>query len=101
VLRYVCLLFLFTWRTGFLFSAYSFGGGAGVYGDSDEVAQIQIKHFVETNKYRYPMVLMGEGQDYKLVMDNNELAACNGNALQLVQKLREKGAFSSPSTSSL
>jgi hypothetical protein len=59
-----------------------------------------MKKFVEINKYWYPMVLMGEGQDYKLVMDNNELAACDGNALQLVQKLREKGAFGSPSTSS-
>jgi len=47
------------------------------------------------------MVLMGEGQDYKLVMDNNELTACNGNALQFVQKLRENGAFGSSSTSSL
>lgn len=46
------------------------------------------------------MVLMGEGKDYKLVMDNNELAACDGNVLQLVQKLREKGAFGSPSISS-
>jgi len=55
---------------------------------------------VESNKYRYPMVLMGEGKDYKLVMDNNELAACDGNVLQLVQKLREKGAFGSPSISS-
>jgi hypothetical protein len=60
-----------------------------------------MKKFVEINKYRYPMVLMGEGKDYKLVMDNNELAACDGNALQLVQKLREKGAFGSPTTSSL
>ncbi len=60
-----------------------------------------MNQFVETNKYRYPVVLMGEGQDYKLVMDNHELAACNGNALQFVQKLREKGAFGSPSTSAL
>jgi len=59
-----------------------------------------MKKFVETKKYRYPVVLLGERQDYKLVIDNNELAACDGNALQLVQKLREKGAFGSPSTSS-
>lgn len=72
-----------------------------MYGGTDKMAGIQIKRFVETNEYRYPMVLMGEGQDYKLVMDNNELVACNGNALQLVQKLREKGAFGSPSTTSL
>lgn len=56
---------------------------------------------METNAYRYPMVLMGEGQDYKLVMDNNELGACNGSALQFVQKLREKGAFGSASTTLL
>jgi len=60
-----------------------------------------MKQFVEANKYRYPMVLLGEGQGYKLVMDNNELAGCNGNALQFVQKLREKGAFVSTPTSSL
>ncbi len=72
-----------------------------MYGDTDETVEVQLKRFVETNKYRYPVVLMGEGQDYKLVMDNNELAGCNGNALQFVQKLGEKGAFVSAPTSSL
>jgi len=47
------------------------------------------------------MVLMGEGQDYKLVMNNSELTACNGNALQFVQKLRDNGVFGSPPSSSL
>ena len=56
---------------------------------------------MEENKYQYPMVLMGEGEEgYKLVMDHEELAACNGNAQQFVLKLREKGVFGATTTGS-
>lgn len=60
----------------------------------------KIKEFLAAHKYRYPMVLMGEegGHEYKLVMDHDELAACNGNAQQFVVKLREKGVFGATST---
>ncbi|KAL8918389.1 MAG: hypothetical protein Q9172_005448 [Xanthocarpia lactea] len=66
----------------------------------DEVGG-EVREYVESNKYRYPMVLMGEaagGQGYKLVMDHEELAACNGNAQQFVLKLREKGVFGAGAT---
>ncbi len=56
---------------------------------------------MEENKYQYPMVLMGEGaggQGYKMVMDHEELAACDGNAQQFVLKLREKGVFRAGAT---
>ncbi|KAL8856969.1 MAG: hypothetical protein Q9178_006464 [Gyalolechia marmorata] len=66
----------------------------------DEVGG-EVREFVEENKYQYPMVLMGEeagGEGYKLVMDHEELAACNGNAQQFVLKLREKGVFGATAT---
>ena len=44
------------------------------------------------------MVLLNEGTDFKLVMDSNELAACNGNAQAFVQKVQEKGAFANPAS---
>lgn len=42
-----------------------------------------------------------EGHDYKLVMDNAELASCDGNAQTFVMKLKEKGVIGTPGTPSL
>ena len=55
---------------------------------------------METNKLRYPMVLMGDGKGgLKVTMDSQELASCGGDAQLFVKKLREKGALSSTSAS--
>ena len=62
----------------------------------------QIKQFVEAQALRYPIVLSSRGGDeFKLVMDSSELAACNGNAQTLILKLREKGVLGRMGFSSL
>ncbi|KAL9130775.1 MAG: hypothetical protein Q9217_001123 [Psora testacea] len=59
----------------------------------------EIKQFVEAKGLRYPMVLASDqGTDYRLVLNNDELTACGGNAQQFVQKLRDKGVFSAPAS---
>jgi len=61
----------------------------------------QMKQFVEAQKLRYPMVLSGSGEgDFKRVMDNSELAACNGSAGEFVQRLSQKGALDTSSAGS-
>jgi len=57
---------------------------------------------VETNGLRYPLILSnGGGKDFRLILDHDELAAIEGNAQTLVQKLHEKGVFGPAASSSL
>jgi len=57
---------------------------------------------VETNGLRYPLILSNDGgEDFKLVLDHDELAAIDGNAQTFVQKLHEKGVFGPAASSSL
>jgi len=57
---------------------------------------------VATNGLRYPLILSnGGGEDFKLILDHDELAAMDGNAQTFVQKLHEKGGFGPAASSSL
>ena len=50
---------------------------------------------------QFAVVLLEEEKgDFKVVMDNQELTSCGGDAQLFVAKLREKGVLSSTSSSS-
>lgn len=57
---------------------------------------------MEKEKIKYPMVLADDGKgEMRTVMDGPELASFGGDAERFVAKLRENGALSAGSSSSL
>ncbi|KAI4706808.1 hypothetical protein J4E89_008504 [Alternaria sp. Ai002NY15] len=57
----------------------------------DELSE-EVKNFIESNNIRYPTIVSSGGNgSLSEVMSNSELAACKGNAQNVISKLREKG----------
>jgi len=56
--------------------------------------------FIDGKDLRYPMVLYSDGvSSLHMIMDSQELAACNGDAKAFLTKLESKGALGSVSSS--
>jgi len=56
------------------------------------VDRSQVGNFVKSNNIRYPTIVLEKAEgDFTEVMNSSELAACKGNAQDVLARLREKG----------
>jgi hypothetical protein len=60
-----------------------------------------VKKFVESNAIRYPTIVSSRADGgLTEVMTNSELAACKGDAQNVISRLREKGIMQQKGASS-